>query len=324
MHDALVLATVGSISFWNSAVTVAVPIALAALGCTICSRAGILFVAVDGVMLFGGFFALAGVVWTHSIVVGVLLGVAAGSVAALVFGVLSMSMRMGDIVAGLVVHIGAIGLTGFLLARLFPNGLTIGSAGLKAIWGPVGSPALGVFLHQEPLVYLTILLAIAMSLFLRTRTGLRVRVSGESIAVAQTVGIPLVRLRFAVLAVGGALTGLGGAALGIGLVGSFDPTLVNGRGFVGLVCVILGAWRPVQAAAAAIIFALAYVLQFQLPGAAGGWAQMVPYLLTLLALVLAWGRAAGPVEEGRELPEDEAVAPSAVPATATAALEEAV
>ncbi len=298
-----ILANIGSSAFWSSGITVSTPLALAALGCLLCSRAGVLFVAVDGVMLTGGFFALAGVAWTGSVALGVVLGAVGGAGAALVFGVLSMVMRMGDIVGGLVVHVGALGVTGFLVAQLFPNGLTVGSSQLQPLWGPVGGPTAGIFLHQEPLVYATVLFAFAIRRFLRSRWGLRVRASGESMAVAESFGVPLMRLRFVVLAVGGALTGLGGAALGIGLAGTFNTQLVGGRGFVGLVCVILGAWAPVWAAGATVLFGFAYVLQFQFPGAAGNWAQTVPYVLTLVALTVAWGRASGPADEGRGLPE---------------------
>jgi simple sugar transport system permease protein len=138
--------------------------------------------------------------------------------------------------------------------------------------------------------------------FLRTTWGLRVRASGESLTTARSYGIPLVRLRFSVLAVAGVLTGLGGSLLGLAVVGTFTSNTVNGRGFVALACVMLGAWRPVATLAAAAIFAGAYAYGFQVENATlGEWVQLLPYVLTLVAIGVLWGRRSGPSEEGKGL-----------------------
>jgi general nucleoside transport system permease protein len=290
-----------SADFWSAMVRVSAPIALAALACTIASRAGVLFIAVEGTMLLAAFFSIAGTAWTGSIALGVLIAALAGVVCALVFGVLSMTLRMGDVVAGLTVHVGALGLAPFLAAELFENGASIGSRSLRPIWPSFGGRVWDVLFHQQPLVYLAIGVAIGMTLFLRTRLGLRVRSSGESLRVAQTLGIDLVRLRFAVLAVSGALAGLAGSVLGLS-AGSFDINVVSGQGFIGLACVMLGAWQPLGALLAAAVFATAYAVQFRLD-AIGGWIQLFPYVLTLVAMGVAWGRVQGPPEEGRGLPD---------------------
>jgi simple sugar transport system permease protein len=289
--------------FWDSTVRVTGPIALAAIACVICSRAGVLFIGIEGVMLISCFFSIAGAVWTGSIALGIVIAMVAGVLSSLLFGALSMLLRMGDVVGGLVVHVGAIGLTAFLVEEWFPNGATIGAQSLTAIWGSTGNGGLDVVFHQQPLVYVAVLSAIGVTLFLRTRWGLVVRSSGESMRVAQSFGVELIRLRFLVLAAAGVFAGLAGATIGLAIVGTFDVNVVSGRGFIGLACVMLGAWMPLGALLAATLFGLAYAIQFRVE-ALGQWIQLFPYVVTLIAIALLWGRTQGPAEEGRGLPEE--------------------
>ena len=302
MHSLVLGSVFLSADFWDSTIRITGPIALAAMACAICSRAGVLFIGVEGVMLIAAFFSIAGTAWSGSIWVGVLIAAVAGMFSALLFGFLSMTLRMGDVVAGLIVHVGALGLTAFLVAEFFPNGATIGDKALGPLWGSFGGRASNVLFHQQPLVYVTIVVAIVMEAFLRTRWGLRVRSSGESVRVARAFGLGLVRLRFAVLAVAGVVTGLGGATIGLAIVGTFDTNIVSGRGFIGLACVMLGAWRPVAVLVASALFGAGYAVQFRV-SAIGQWIQLFPYVMTLIAIALLWGRAQGPAEEGRGLDE---------------------
>lgn len=292
-----------TLSYWDAVVRISVPLALAAVGALLSSRAGVLHIAVEGVMLIGAFFSVAGAIWTESVWGGVLLGTIAGAVASVLFGLLSMKTGMGDVVAGLVVHIGALGLTGFLVREWFPTGAFLTTDRLKPLWDPPTGTALDLVLHQHPLVYGAVLAALAVHMFLGTRSGLRIRASGESVAVAEALGIRLVRLRLAVLAVSGALIAAGGAVLGLAVLGAFSVNMVNGRGFIALACVMLGRWRPLGAIAAAIFFGAADAYQFQSGfEAAGRLAQLVPYVAVLVALAVLAGRSHAPHEEGRGLP----------------------
>lgn len=296
-----------SVDFWSAVIRITGPLLLAAIAAVICSRAGILYIAIEGVMLTAAFFAIAGTAWTGSVWIGIGCALVAGMAASLIFGVLSMTLRMGDVVGGLVVHVGAIGVTAFLARQWFPNGATTGAVRLSAPWPEVGGPVGAVFLHQEPLVYLAIAAAIGAHLFLRSHWGLVVRASGESIRVSRALSIDLVRLRFTVLAVAGPLAGLAGAMLALVTVGTFDTDLVSGRGFIALACVMLGAWSPLGVAVAALVFGAADAFQFRLTGALSGlsdWIGVLPYVLTLVAIGIVWGRAAGPAEEGRGLVEE--------------------
>jgi ABC-type uncharacterized transport system permease subunit len=303
VHSLLATSFFVTSDFWASTIRVTGPIALAAVACVLCSRAGVLFIGIEGVMLISAFFSIAGAIWTGSIGFGVLIAIVAGVLSALLFGFLSMTLRMGDVVGGLVVHVGALGLTPFLVEQWFPNGATIGAKSLGALWGSTGSKGLDVVFHQQPLIYVAVLVAIALSLFLRTRYGLVVRSSGESVRVAQSFGVRLVPLRFLVLAAAGVLTGLAGATIGLAIVGTFDTNVASGRGFIGLACVMLGAWQPLGVLVASGLFGLAYAMQFRI-SAIGQWMQLFPYVVTLVAIALVWGRVQGPAEEGRGLPEE--------------------
>jgi general nucleoside transport system permease protein len=289
-------------SFWASAILGAGPIVFATLGSLLCSRAGILFVGVEGTLLAAAFFSIAGAIWTDSLVLGTLFGAVAGMLTGLLFGGFAMTLRMGDIVAGLVIQIGMLGLTAFLQEELFPNGQTVGNMTMKAIWPSFGGEVGRVLFHQPPLVYIALIAAVAIAWFLKTSWGLRVRTSGESLKVARTLGLPLVRMRFAVLAASGVLTGLGGAMLGLAVVGTFTNGIVSGRGFIALACVMLAAWRPLASVVAAVGFAAAYAYGFSVDSKAlGDWVQLLPYVLTVVVVGLVWGRRAGPAEEGKGL-----------------------
>jgi simple sugar transport system permease protein len=195
----------------------------------------------------------------------------------------------------------------FLRDQLFSLGPSV-TGQLGPAWPSLGNNVADIVFHQEPLIYIGLAVAIGLEFFLRTRLGLRVRLSGESIRTAQSFGVSLVRLRFTVLGFAGILTGLGGAVLGLAIVGSFEATIVSGKGFIALACVILGAWRPLGVFLAAFFFGATYALQFQINSQTlAGWVQVVPFVATLLAIALSWGGAQGPAEEGRGLPVDEAI-----------------
>jgi simple sugar transport system permease protein len=286
--------------YLDAVIRISGPLMLAALACLLCSRAGILNIAIEGVMLIAVLVSIGAAVWTQSILVGICAACVAGVVANLGFGFLSIALRMGDVIGGLVIHIGSLGLTAFLQAQLFPKGATTGGQKLAAPWTEFGIPLVDAVLHQEPLVYVAVAAMVGLHVFFRTKWGLRVRASGESTRVAAAFGVHLGWLRVWVLIVSGILAGLAGAVIGLAIAGTFDVNAVGGRGFVALACVILGAWRPLTTVAATLLFGATYALQFRLGGSlVGGWVQMLPYLLTLVAIAAFWGRSQGPVEEGR-------------------------
>lgn len=290
----------GTVAFWSSAITGATPIAFAALGALFASRSGSMFVGVEGTLLGSAFVALVVTDRTGSAWLGVLAGMVSGLVLGLVNGLLSMQLGMGDVVAGLVLQILVLGVTGLLVASWYPSGLAAGDAQLGASWPGTGIGAVDVLLRQPLPVYLVVLVAVAMVLFFRTGPGLVVRASGDSLRVAYALGVPVARVRYASLAVAGAVTGVGGAFLALGVVGVFTTGVTSGRGFVALACVILAAWRPVLAVVAALLFSVAYTYGFQTNDPSLAALQVLPYVLTIV--VIAFFKAGrGPADEGRGL-----------------------
>lgn len=286
-------------AFWSTAIAGAVPIAFAALGALLASRAGVLFIGVEAALLSSTFGSLAVAQTTGSTVLGVAGGAVAGLATAVIFGFLSMTLRMGDVIAGVILLILTIGVTGFLLADWFPQGLTIGADLMTASWPRTGNDFLDLILYQPILVYLCVVIAIATALFLKSRLGLQVRASGDSLRVSYSIGLRLVPLRYSVLAVSGIFTGFGGAFLGLAIIGSYSTSVTSGRGWIALACVILAAWRPVAAIIAALLFSCAYTFGFQVDTDLG-IVQLLPYILTLVVIAVFEG-ARGPAEEGRGL-----------------------
>jgi ABC-type uncharacterized transport system permease subunit len=301
--------TLTSSAYWDSTLRLATPIVLAALGTLIASRAGVLFVAVEGSMLISTFTAVATAMETESILLGVLAGAGAGALTGLFATWLSIDLRAGDVVAGLVVAVGGLGLTGFLHQRLFPTGAYLGTGRLEPLWDAPGDKGFWILFEQQPLVYVAVGLVVAISLGLRTRAGLRLRACGESMDVAEGLGIPVRGTRYVASGLGGALAGLGGASLGLAVLGSFDGDPIAGRGFIALACVLLGRWRAPWVAVGALFFAMTDAFRFQtsLPGSAT-WGSVLPYVATLVALALLQRNgSSGPRDEGKPVKHDTAI-----------------
>jgi simple sugar transport system permease protein len=272
-------------AFWEAALRVGTPVALAALAALVCSRAGILYVGIEGVVLIAAFFSIAGTIWTDSAAVGLLLGIAVGSASSVILGFLSMRLTMGDVIAGVVYHFGSIGVTGFLWVKWFPEAPTVGTERIAPISHDGG--ALGLFLHQTPIVYAALALTFAIAYFLRTSSGLRLRACGEAPAAAAGMGIDVVRIRYLPYAAAGALAGLSGAFIGLVFSGTFDTGMVSGRGYVALACFSLAAARPGWTILAALLFGAVDAYRFQADlGDARDWFQILPFVLTIV--VVAW------------------------------------
>lgn len=301
--------TLTSTAYWDSTLRLATPIVLAALGTLVASRAGVLFVAVEGSMLVATFVSIATAVSTGSILAGALAGAGAGIAVGVFAAWLSMDLRTGDVVAGLVVAVGGLGLTGFLLERLYPNGAYLATGRLEPLWHAPGDKGFWLLANQQPLVYLSAILVVLISLGLRTGRGLRFRACGESMDVAAGLGVSVRATRYAASAIGGGLAGLGGASLGLAVLGSFDGDPVAGRGFIALACVLLGRWKPAYVAAAALLFAMTDAFRYQatMPGS-DTWGAILPYLATLVALALLNRNGVrGPRDEGKPLKREDVV-----------------
>lgn len=299
-----------------AALRMATPLALAAIGGTICERSGVVNIALEGMMLTGAFFGTAVVLATNSPWLGVLAAVLSGVVMASVHAFASINLRADQTVSGTAINLLALGVTGFLMELWYGHpGTTEQIAVLRPIFhfvSPGGSvPAEiwrwinGIFLSHTPIVYIAILIAlIAQWAVYRTKWGLRLRALGEHPRAVDTVGVNVYRGRWVAVLISGGLAGLAGANLTIEQVGSFTENMTNGRGFIALAANIFGRWTPLGSYLASLLFGFADALQIKLQILRGvisvppQFFLMLPYVLTVIVLAGVIGRAVAPAASG--------------------------
>jgi simple sugar transport system permease protein len=294
-------------AFLEATVRTGTPLALAALGETVVERSGVINIGLEGTIIAGAFGAVA--VAAAAGVTGAFAGAAvAGLVCAVVFGVLVITLRAEQIVAGTALTLLALGLTGLLYRTMFGTvgvALTIPTARPVAIPVLSSIPVIGrAFFAQPVTTYLVYAIVPALAWWLaRTHGGLALRAVGENPAAAVAAGISPGRVRWLALLVGGALGGISGGSLVVAQVGTFAEGMSAGRGFIAIAIVALGRWSPTGVAVASLLFGAAGALQFVFQSL--GWTApyqlflALPYVLTLLALAGIAGSHAPPAALGR-------------------------
>lgn len=293
----------------DSAAVASIPLLLAALAVLIASRAGVLNIAVEGMMLFGAFLAA----WVGASVAstaGFGVAVVAGAITGVAIGWVMVVMRADQVVVGVAYNILLLGLTtyGFeLITQDSPKALDVGQPATLAIPGLSDLPWFGPVFDMNWIAYLAfILVPVIAYVVFRTGLGARLRACGEYAEGARAVGINVIRVRLLAMAVSGMLAAAAGSFLVLGDVGVFRRNISGGRGYIGFVIIILARYRPVGALVAALGFGLAQALTFylQLKGIhiPSQFVLATPYVVTLLAIVVL-GRRIGrpPAEEGRPL-----------------------
>ena len=299
-------------SMFAVALPAATPLILGALCGLFSERAGVVNIAIEGMMLCAAFSGFIVGVYTHNLGVALLAALATGALMAGLHALLSIGFLVEQIISGTVINILAIGLTGYLDRKLFPAGAPAGQRTLPEISVPFLSdiPYLGeIFFRQGVLVYVALALVVVANVVLfSTRWGLRIRAVGEYPLAAETAGISVIRVRYLSVITGGLLAGPGGAYFTLQSIPQFQPLMTNGRGFIALAALIFGKWRPYGALGAALFFAIAETvpsaLQIQgidrignveIPYQVFG---LLPYVLTILVLAGAVGRATPPAAVG--------------------------
>lgn len=286
----------------------AVPLTLGALSGVLCERAGVINIAIEGMMLTAAFVgslagSAAGNLW-----LGLIFGVLAGGLLGALLAVLSIRYTVDQIIGGTVINIFAVGLTSFLSAKIFSEYQDLNSPGrFGQIDVPILAdiPLIGPLLFSNNIfIFLMFFLigALWVGLF-RTRWGLRVRSVGEHPRAADTVGINVHRIRYQNVILGGMMAGLAGAYFTLGSVGRFDEQMTGGRGFIALAAMIVGRWNPVGAFGAALLFGFADSLQTKLSildvPIPSEFLLMAPYLATILVVAGVVGRARPPAADGQ-------------------------
>jgi simple sugar transport system permease protein len=282
-----VIETLFSIAFLTQVLRIALPYALAAMGGAITERAGVIDLALEAKLLFGAFAAAAVGHATGSAFLAVLGGLGAGMLVAAVQVFCALRLGADQVIVGVALNLLALGGTRFLLQLFYGEGANSPPA-----------PTFGHSILGNPILWLALVAAVALPVAIaRTRWGLRLRAAGDRPDALISVGVSPLRARLAAALVGGALAGAGGAQLTLA-VGGFVADMSGGRGYIAIAMVILAGWRPQLAALACAGVALAEAINIQLQVAAVGipheLAQLAPYLMTLVVLVLAGGKYGRP------------------------------
>lgn len=284
------------------------PLALGALAGVLCERAGVVNIAIEG-MLLGGAFAGAVVgSATDSLLFGLLGGIVVGLLLAGVLGILSIRYLVDQVVGGTFINIFSLGLTTFLAKGVLTSSPDLNDPPTFTPFGiPVLEkvPVLGPVVFDNTFhVYAVLVLVPVVTVYLyRTRWGLRLRAVGEHPESADSVGINVKRTRYRAVMLGGAVAGLGGTFYSLDSAGSFQDNMTAGRGFIALAALIFGRWHPTGAFFAALVFGFAEEFANRL-GLLGSdipsqFLLMGPYLVTLVVVAGLIGKARPPAADGQ-------------------------
>ena len=265
-------------------------LALASLGLLINEKAGIVNLGAEGMMLCAAIAGFAAVVHTGSDLIGFAAGIGAGALLALIFGALVIWLNTNQYATGLAVSLFGAGFSAFVgvgyVQEQIPERLQFEIPWLTDV--PLLGPAL---FRQHPLVYLTVLLALALIWFLyRTRAGLVLRSVGESPESAHALGYPVRRIRLLAVVAGGALCGMSGAYISLVYTPLWVEGMVAGKGWIALALTTFATWRPARVLLGAYLFGGVTMLQFHLQGdgveVPSQFLTMLPYLATIVVLAL--------------------------------------
>ncbi|MGA8297087.1 MAG: ABC transporter permease [Acidimicrobiales bacterium] len=240
------------------------PLMFGASGEYLAERAGTLNISIEGMMLTGAYCALVGASATHSTVLGLLIGVAAGLVVGAIHANFSHRLAANTFVVGLTLNALALGLTDY-----FSTSFSVGFSQIAPTRIPLlaSIPALGPSFFDEswPFYLLFLIVPATWWALERTTWGLEVRASGENPQAADSTGIRVNVRRRQTLYVCGALSGLGGAFLSLSIVGSFNQDMTAGIGYVVIAAVIFGGWTLRGAILGCIVFGAAEAMGLVLP-----------------------------------------------------------
>lgn len=281
----------------SSAVHLSVPLSFAACGEYVAERAGTLNISVEAMMLSGAYAGAIGSSVTHSAGLGLVWGAAIGLVIGVIHGQLSHRLHTNTFVVGITINVLALGLTSYLVnaVDMHPRQVGILTIPVLSHIPIVGRP---LFSERWPFFLLYALVPFVWWLMQRRRWGLELRAVGENPDAADVGGIDVNRRRRQALMWCGALSGLGGAALSVGEVGTFNANMTAGRGFIVIAAVIFGGWTLRGTIAGCFLFGGTDALRLALP--ALGYTvnpQLLiaaPYLLALIVMCFFAGRVRAP------------------------------
>ena len=282
-------------------VGVTTPILLAATGELVVEKSGVLNLGLEGMMLIGAVTGFAVTLNTSPDLAdwapwfGVLAAALAGAASSMLFAVLVLTLGANQVATGLALAIFGIGLSSLIGASFV--GMIVPSFDSVFPDSLAGDPLWRVVFGYSPLVYFALFMVFAVGWFLnRTRAGLILRAVGENDLSAHSIGYPVIAIRYAAIAFGGALAGIGGAYFSMVITPMWAEQMTAGRGWIALALVVFSGWRAGRLLAGAYFFGV--LMTLELYAKASGfsflpsqfWAAM-PYIAAVVALAVISARS---------------------------------
>lgn len=284
-------------AFWIAVLRIATPLILGTLGVLWCERAGVLNLGIEGIMVAGAFAGWLAVYQGLSLWAGVGVAAMVGGLFGLLHALLTVVLALSQHVAGLGITLLATSLSYYGYRVAFPK---VSTPPTITPFAPLEGLGIPVLADQTPLTLLAIaLVPVSAWVLLRTPVGLAVRMVGENPQAAEGQGVSVAGVRTAAIVAGSALMGVAGSFLTLSAFNAFFFNMVNGRGWICVALVVFASWRPGKALLGALLFAFFDAMQLRLQQAGDSPVPyqvylMLPYALSILALVLVARRAAYP------------------------------
>lgn len=280
------------------------PLIFGALGGVISERSGVINIGIEGMMTIGAFVGAAVGYYSGNPWAGVLCAGIAGGALALLHGIASISFRADQTISGVAINLLGPALAVFF-CRLTFDGATVSYPVPNKLPKLLGSGVRGMKANLNIDIMVLVALAFAAAMWFvlyRTKWGMRILAVGENPAAADTLGINVYRTRYICVILSGILAGIGGSAVTLGIVAQFSQTAIAGQGFIALAAVIFGKWKPQGVYKACLIFGFAQALTVVLGGGTISIPTeilaMLPYVLTVVSLIMFVGKSVAPKADG--------------------------
>jgi ABC-type uncharacterized transport system permease subunit len=306
MTGAWLIDIIVSQAFWIAVFRISMPLTYGTLGALLCEKAGVLNLGIEGIMVAGAFSGWLAVYSGLNLWEGLIAAMAVGALFGLLHALLTVTLGLSQHVTGLGVTLLASNLSFFAYRVLLPTSTTPPAVvAFKPLNILSGVPYIGevVAAQTAPMLAAPIVIALFGYILARTPLGLAVRMAGENPSALESQGVSVVAMRTGAVIVGSALMGLAGATLTLSAFNAFYFNMVNGRGWICIALTVFASWRPGKALFGTLLFAFFDALQLrlqQIGSASLGFEipyqiyLMIPYLLSMLALVLVARSAAYP------------------------------
>lgn len=288
------------IGILTAGVRLATPYLYAALGETIGQRSGVLNLGVEGQMLMGAFAAFYVSITTGNLWLGLLAAVVVGAVMGLAMAFVTVNLQAVQGISGIGFYLFGLGMSTLLFQ------MTLGTVETVSGFPPLHIPILGdipvigeIFFNHNIMVYgAYALVPIAWFILNKTSIGLKIRAVGENPEAADSLGVSVATVRYITVTLGGVLSAIAGASMSIALLNVFQQNMTSGLGFIAVALVYFGGWRPVGVLLGALLFSMVIAFQLRLQVEGSGIPSdllvMLPYVLTIIALVLTTQRVRAP------------------------------